>query len=100
MKALVLTEYKKIEFKEVPIPEFGSDEVLINVKAVGICGSDVHGMDGSTGRRIPPINGEYPAVLDLISGGKVNVNEMISAVAPLSEGASWFAGCTTRRKDC
>jgi L-iditol 2-dehydrogenase len=55
MKALVLTEYKKIEFKEVPTPEIQSDEVLINVKAVGICGSDVHGMDGSTGRRIPPI---------------------------------------------
>jgi L-iditol 2-dehydrogenase len=36
------------------------------------------------------INGEYPAVLDLISGGKVNVNDMMSAVAPLSEGASWF----------
>jgi L-iditol 2-dehydrogenase len=25
------------------------------VKACGICGSDVHGMDGSTGRRVPPI---------------------------------------------
>jgi L-iditol 2-dehydrogenase len=36
------------------------------------------------------INGEYPAVLDLISSGKVNVNNMMSAVAPLSEGASWF----------
>jgi L-iditol 2-dehydrogenase len=29
--------------------------VLVQVKACGICGSDVHGMDGSTGRRIPPI---------------------------------------------
>jgi L-iditol 2-dehydrogenase len=28
---------------------------LIEVKACGICGSDVHGMDGSTGRRIPPV---------------------------------------------
>ncbi|MEI6155160.1 MAG: galactitol-1-phosphate 5-dehydrogenase, partial [Deltaproteobacteria bacterium] len=36
------------------------------------------------------INGEYPAVLDLISSRKVNVNDMMSAVAPLSEGASWF----------
>ncbi len=31
------------------------DEVLIRVAACGICGSDVHGMDGSTGRRIPPV---------------------------------------------
>jgi L-iditol 2-dehydrogenase len=33
----------------------GPDEVLIKVHACGICGSDIHGMDGSTGRRIPPI---------------------------------------------
>ncbi|MBW8870451.1 MAG: galactitol-1-phosphate 5-dehydrogenase, partial [Acidobacteriales bacterium] len=31
------------------------DEVLIRVAACGICGSDVHGYDGSSGRRIPPI---------------------------------------------
>ncbi|HLW43363.1 MAG TPA: galactitol-1-phosphate 5-dehydrogenase, partial [Candidatus Acidoferrales bacterium] len=30
-------------------------EVLIRVGACGICGSDVHGYDGSSGRRIPPI---------------------------------------------
>lgn len=55
MKALVLTDYKKFEYKEVPIPDYKTNEVLIKVKACGICGSDVHGMDGSTGRRIPPI---------------------------------------------
>lgn len=55
MKALVLTEYKKFEFQEVSVPEISSDEVLVRIKAVGICGSDVHGIDGSTGRRIPPI---------------------------------------------
>ena len=55
MKALVLTEYNHFEIQDVPVPEIQADEVLVRVKAVGICGSDVHGMDGSTGRRIPPI---------------------------------------------
>jgi len=55
MKALVLKEYNKFEIEEVPVPEYVDDEVLIRVKACSICGSDVHGMDGSTGRRIPPI---------------------------------------------
>jgi len=55
MKALVLEEYKKFKFKDVPDPVPAANEVLIEVKAVGICGSDVHGMDGSTGRRIPPV---------------------------------------------
>jgi L-iditol 2-dehydrogenase len=55
MKALVLKEYNKFVYEDVPKPEISADEVLIQVKACGICGSDVHGMDGSTGRRIPPI---------------------------------------------
>jgi L-iditol 2-dehydrogenase len=55
MKALVLTAYKQFSYDEVPAPEPGPDEVIVAVKACGICGSDVHGMDGSTGRRRPPI---------------------------------------------
>jgi threonine dehydrogenase-like Zn-dependent dehydrogenase len=55
MKALVLKAYKQFTWEDVPDPEPGPDEVLVAVKACGICGSDVHGMDGSTGRRRPPI---------------------------------------------
>lgn len=55
MKALVLDEYMQLNFRDFPDPEPDSGEVLIRVKACGICGSDVHGMDGSTGRRKPPI---------------------------------------------
>jgi L-iditol 2-dehydrogenase len=55
MKALVLEEYNKLVFTDFPDPVIAADEVLVNVKAAGICGSDVHGMDGSTGRRIPPL---------------------------------------------
>jgi L-iditol 2-dehydrogenase len=55
MKALVLEEYMKLVYRDVAMPEMQDDEVLVKVKAVGICGSDVHGMDGSSGRRIPPI---------------------------------------------
>lgn len=55
MKALVLTEYNQFAIQELPRPTIQPNEVLVRVKAVGICGSDVHGMDGSTGRRIPPI---------------------------------------------
>jgi len=55
MKALVLESYNNLVYKDVPKPEFNTKEVLVQVKACGICGSDVHGMDGSTGRRIPPL---------------------------------------------
>ena len=55
MKALVLKEYLKLNYEEAPVPECGATEVLVAVKACGICGSDVHGLDGSTGRRRPPL---------------------------------------------
>lgn len=55
MKALVLKEYNKLRYEEVADPRIEDDEVLMQVKSCGICGSDVHGIDGSTGRRIPPL---------------------------------------------
>jgi L-iditol 2-dehydrogenase len=55
MKSLLLTEYSKLSVADMPRPEPGAREVLIRVAACGICGSDVHGFDGSSGRRIPPL---------------------------------------------
>ena len=55
MKALLLSEYKHLEVSDLPLPSRADDEVLVQVAACGICGSDVHGYDGASGRRIPPI---------------------------------------------
>jgi threonine dehydrogenase-like Zn-dependent dehydrogenase len=55
MKGLVHTAPYKFEFKDVPHPLVGDNDVLVRVRAVGICGSDLHGSTGKTGRRIPPI---------------------------------------------
>jgi len=55
MKALLYTKPYCLEYSDFPDPVVGDDEVLISVKACGICGSDVHGFTGKTGRRIPPL---------------------------------------------
>jgi len=55
MKSLVLEKYNEFTLRETEIPEIKPGWVLIKVEACGICGSDVHGMDGSTGRRQPPV---------------------------------------------
>jgi L-iditol 2-dehydrogenase len=55
MKALLLKKYMELELTDMPQPEIGANDVLVRVQACGICGSDVHGLDGSTGRRIPPL---------------------------------------------
>ena len=46
------------------------DEVLVRVAACGICGSDVHGMDGSTGRRIPPVIMGHEAAGTVVRAGE------------------------------
>ena len=55
MKALLLEEYKKLTVTDMPEPEVGARDVLVQIRACGICGSDIHGFDGSSGRRIPPL---------------------------------------------
>lgn len=55
MKALVYQAPWKMTLEAVPAPLPQAGEVVIAVKAVGICGSDVHGYTGSTGRRTPPM---------------------------------------------
>lgn len=70
MKALVLEEYNKLVYRDIEQPVAEADEVLVEIKAVGICGSDVHGMDGSTGRRIPPIIMGHEASGVIVGTGK------------------------------
>jgi L-iditol 2-dehydrogenase len=55
MKALLLSQYNQLDVADVPAPVPGPEEILVRVAACGICGSDVHGYDGTSGRRIPPI---------------------------------------------
>ena len=55
MKALLYTKPYTFEYMDVPDPEVGDDDVLVRVKACGICGSDVAGHTGKTGRRLPPL---------------------------------------------
>jgi L-iditol 2-dehydrogenase len=55
MQALVLENARDLHIRDISEPLVGAQDVLIKVKACGICGSDVHGYDGSTGRRIPPL---------------------------------------------
>ncbi len=70
MKALLLSEYNQLDIVELPKPVPDSHEVLLEVAACGICGSDVHGFDGSSGRRIPPIVMGHEAAGLIVSVGK------------------------------
>lgn len=46
MKKLVLTEFKKVEVLEAPIPQPGPGQAVVRMRYAGICGSDLHVFDG------------------------------------------------------
>jgi L-iditol 2-dehydrogenase len=69
MKALLLSAYKELKMTEMPAPEPAEDELLVRVEACGICGSDVHGFDGSSGRRIPPLVMGHEAAGTVVARG-------------------------------
>lgn len=75
MMAAVLNKPFEVEIKTVPIPEIASDEVLIKIMAVGVCGSDVHYYEhGRIGRYIvekPLILGHECAGIIAAIGEKV-----------------------------
>ncbi len=94
MKALVLDKYNELNYRDFPKPEFSPNEVLIRVRACGICGSDVHGMDGSTGRRQPPLIMGHEASGEIAELGSEVINWKIgdrvtfdSTIYPLDD---WF----------
>jgi len=74
MRALLLSEYKKLSVVDMPTPEMGDDDVLVRVRACGICGSDIHGYDGSTGRRIPPLVMGHEAAGEIAQVGAAVTN--------------------------
>jgi len=76
MKALVYQGPWTMTVEDVPAPTAGPGQVQIDVRKVGICGSDVHGFIGKTGRRIPP----------MIMG-----HEFGGVVSGLGEGVTRFA---------
>src|SRR5471032_3135056 len=82
MQALQLTEYRKLELSSLECPEVGPDDALVAVKACGICGSDVHGYDGSSGRRVPPIVMGHEA-----AGVVVEVGRNVQRIKPGDEVA-------------
>ena len=103
MQALMLTAIGKLELVDVAIPTIEHpDEVLLKVHAAGVCGSDLHGYTGQSGRREPPLimgheaTGEVVAVGDEVEGLPVGTRVAIHPVddsgRPNGQGARRLMG--------
>jgi len=70
LKGLVYLGPNQISWQEWPEPQIGSHDALVAVRAVGICGSDVHGFTGESGRRTPPMVMGHEAAGEVIAIGE------------------------------
>ncbi len=77
MKALVNTAPYVLEYVDWEKPTPGPDDLLVRVKACAICGSDIKGYSGKTGRRQPPIIMGHEA-----AGIVESVGENVTAFTP------------------
>ena len=90
MKAVVYEAPWQMALHDVDVPKPAAGEVLIDVKRVGICGSDVHGYTGSTGRRTPPMimghefGGVVSALGAAVSDAKIGDEVVVSPLFPYS----------------
>jgi (R,R)-butanediol dehydrogenase/meso-butanediol dehydrogenase/diacetyl reductase/L-iditol 2-dehydrogenase len=95
MKALLMEEYKKLKYTDFPDPKIAdARELLVRIKAVAICGSDVHGFDGSTGRRKPPIVMGHEAAGEVVETGAAvrsfKKGDRITFDSTISCGSCWY----------
>ncbi|MDQ4078282.1 MAG: galactitol-1-phosphate 5-dehydrogenase [Chloroflexota bacterium] len=108
MTALMLTDIRDLQLAEVPIPEIEApDEVLIKVRSAGVCGSDLHGYTGASGRRQPPlimgheVTGEVIATGDAVEDLPVGTRVAVQPVRWCGRCSQCRAGrrnlCTQRR---
>ncbi|MFT4286501.1 alcohol dehydrogenase catalytic domain-containing protein [Nocardioides sp.] len=80
MTALVFTAPSTVELQQVPVPVAGPDEVIVEVAASGICGSELHGIR-HVGFRKPPLVMGHEFAGTTPDGRRVTVNPLISCGA-------------------
>lgn len=107
MKALVLRDFDDMAVRDVADPECGAGQVLLQVAATGICGSDLHGFTGENGRRKPgqvmghETVGRVAAVGAGVDGVAIGALATVNPVLSCGECAACTAGreqaCPTKR---
>lgn len=98
MRALVYEGPWQMSLREVPPPAPGPDDAIVAVQAVGICGSDVHGFMGLTGRRTPPMimghefGGVVSAVGERVGRAQVGQRVVVQPLITCGRCANCVAG--------
>ena len=95
MQAVVIQEPGKIEVTEVPDPVPGSKDVIVRVAGCGICGTDLHILDGEFAPTLPVVPGhefagEVVAVGSEVPAGRVRVGDQVAVDPSLHCGECYY----------
>lgn len=95
----MMTAIRELKLVDVPTPALEHPkDVLVKVRSVGVCGSDLHGYLGHSGRRIPPlimgheVTGEVIAVGTAVERLRIGDRIAIQTVQYCGECAQCIAG--------
>jgi L-iditol 2-dehydrogenase len=88
MRALYYPAHNELSLEDLPIPDYGENEVLVKVEACGICGSEIETFNSQSPRRVPPLvmGHEFSGVIQEVGtnvhgwlpGNKVVSNSIVS----------------------
>ena len=91
-----------VELREVPLPAIGDDDVLLDVQAVSVCGSDLHQYHGKQSWKVnyPVVLGhEFAGRIALFGRGRVPAPRLcVIDVAAHPASVHQGEGCLCRRK--
>ena len=95
MKAALLHGVRDLRLGDIPVPERAPNEVLLKVRAVGVCGSDLHhyveGAIGSTKASEPFVLGHEFAA-EVVEGGALAPGTLVAVDPNQACGAcEWCA---------
>ena len=99
MKALVYTAPNTIEYRNELDPNLVSDESLVRIDAVGICGSDLHAYLGHDSRRVPPLILGHEVCGTVVEGPRTGAKAVLNPLITCGECDDCVNGLTNLCKD-
>jgi NADPH2:quinone reductase len=93
MKAAFIVDKSKIEFKEIETPSVDGNDVLVKVRAMGICGTDLHFLRGVRKVAFPHLSG-HEASGEVVATGPlvdaISVGDRVAIDPNIHCGQCWY----------
>ena len=88
MRQQLMTQPKQITFRTVPVPEPGPDQVLVKIKKLGVCGSDIHVYHGTHPYTSYPVTQGHEVSAKVVRFGAKAMKKSLSTLMVIARAES------------